>query len=469
MNKNLFLKPLIDFSDSIIIDATQDKVYSYIDFYTSFQPISQKLIKSDLPINSIIVIYGFKNAFDTLKLFYACLQANYIPFIVEAGNLENNNDLAYAAIFTSVSFTNKEEYEPILTIEDNTAITLYKRKFEILFIGHENDFIIISSSGSTEGTPKKILLGASQTIHNISANQKALGVVKDDVTLIILPISYSYGLIAQFLTHVFSGSKIILGDRTLGILQLPQMLMKYSVTTLFLTPLLSRLVLYYNQNTTTLTNKLRFLTLGGDKPIAKTVAKIEKLFATPIYGTYGLAEAGPRVATNKNISALGAGQSYSIGAANPGVETYVSVCETYSTLQNRNNVGYLSILSPSIYIGYIKGAGIVHPESTSLLKTKDIAYMENNQIYILGRENEYIECKERIIWFHQIAEQLYNDPSVLKVKIEKEANNILNIKIYHRNTASYQDLIDVLKTNFDLMWKRNYMIEFIEFSNNQYK
>ena len=76
MNKSLFLHPLVNFPDSIIVDATQDKVYTYNDFYELFQPVALQLRNSGLPVNSVIVIYGLKNAFDTLKLFLRCTSSN---------------------------------------------------------------------------------------------------------------------------------------------------------------------------------------------------------------------------------------------------------------------------------------------------------------------------------------------------------------------------------------------------------
>src|SRR5882757_2345534 len=136
MTKNLFLKPLINFPDSIIEDATTGKSYTYAEFYELFQPIAAKLLNAGIMKNSIVVIFAFKNAFDTLKLFYACLQNHLIPFIVEAGSFDSTKDLAYTGIFMptkigaqsadlSISFSSHEEIE----------INFYLKKSDHLFIG----------------------------------------------------------------------------------------------------------------------------------------------------------------------------------------------------------------------------------------------------------------------------------------------------------------------------------------------
>ena len=247
--------------------------------------------------HSIIVIYGYRNSFTTLVLLFASVSENLIPFIVESGNLHYTEDLKFNAILTPDPIGFKE-YPNIKEISFDHGI-IYKNFHKDIYIGSENDFVIVSSSASTSKIPKKILLGKRQTLNNIVSNQKALSISKRDKTLVLLPISYSYGLIGQVLSHLLVGADIFFTNKNLGILQLSALIRKHKITNIFMTPLFSRLFLYYNQNLRIIENSLSFITIGGDKPYEEELKKLQKIFQCPIYGTYGLAEAGPRVATKK--------------------------------------------------------------------------------------------------------------------------------------------------------------------------
>lgn len=465
MNNIGFLQPLIDYPSSIIIDDTSSISYSYKEFYKLILHTSSNLENHLLEKNSIIVIYGYRNSFFTMLLFFACIKNKLIPFIVEAGNLSNIKDLKFNALLSQDSlkfkdYTNVKQYH----FEYGN---LYTNFHKVIYIGNDNDLVIVSSSGSTSKTPKKILLGKKQTLNNIKSNQQALSISKKDKTLILLPISYSYGLIAQFLSHFFSGAGIIFADKSLGILQLPSLLKKYKITNIFMTPLLSRLLLFYNQNLNFIENNLKFITIGGDKPYKEGIEKLLKVFQCPIFGTYGLAEAGPRVASNK--FKLSNNLCLSLGSINPGISVKIINNKKYQKICKTENIGFLLINTPSIYLGYIKGNILQKPKSKMNLKTKDICTYENEKLIILGRDNEYIKHNEKIIWFYDVGKHFYNNSHVLKVKITKNIKDKLDIKIFYRSNIIIEEFKDILFRKYHLKKDLDYSIHLIEFNSSQYK
>lgn len=467
MNSEIFLRPFREFPASVIVNVPQSRTYSYEEFYALVMEVAGELEQLHLVKRSVIVIYGYKNSFKALQLFFACIRCGYIPFIVESTSLSKILDLKFNGIFSDESLPSGQ-----FTAAAHTKVrseNFYYRINDDLYIGDENDLLIVSSSGSTSKVPKKILLGKSQTLSNIRSNQEALAISQEDVTLLLLPVSYSYGLIAQFLSHLFSGAAIVLGERLLTVLQLPELLLRYQVTNIFMTPLLARLLLYYNQDTPRINNRLRFITLGGDKPQAQTLRKMFALFGCPIYGTYGLAEAGPRVATHKSLELLSGEEEWCIGDINPGISVEVLAEKKYEAMYRHANVGYLAIKSPSIYLGYIRGNKLKRTASSQVLRTKDICIEKEKRFYLLGREDNFIICKNRIIWFERLSRDLYETPGILKIMIRKHAGNMLEIKIFHRNVISIAGLQDILEKKYDLKHGDNYHIKLMEFNNTYYK
>jgi len=465
MRVNKFIQPLIDFPKSTIIDKVENKTYTYQEFYDAILCVENEINALDIKENTIVVIYGYRNSFNSLILFFYCIKNNLTPFIVEQGNLNYVDGLNFNVLLTPDTL--KFEKYGNTTVSSFKYGNVYQNFHKELYVGSSNDFTIVSSSGSTSKITKKILLGKKETLNNILSNQKALSINENDKTLIILPISYSYGLIAQFFSHLLIGANIILADKTLGILQLPSIIKEYTITNIFMTPLMSRLLLYYNQKLSTIKNNLNFITIGGDKPNKLGVEKLQKVFQCPIYSTYGLAEAGPRVAT-KQIN-LNETLDLSIGTANPEIKMEVINVEKYQTLCNSENAGYLNIKTPSIYLGYIKGKKLQKPESGNVLKTKDVCIKKGNEIYLLGRDEEYIIQKNKIIWFYEIGSNFYENPNVLKVKIKKEKQNKLDIKVYHRNRITTSDFTKTLATKYALTKNLEYSIQLVEFKNSQYK
>lgn len=467
MHKDSFFKPFKQHHDSVIVDATQSKSYTYEEVYNQIADIAAGIEQLHLARHTIIIIYGYKNAFKSLLLFFSCLKCDLIPFLVETGGLPKVTDLRFNGIISDTAINDSiVENASLANVQD---AYLYYNINRDVYRGDENDLLIVSSSGTTEGTPKKILLGKKQTIANIASNREAMSITKDDATLVLLPVSYSYGLIAQFLTHFFAGAKIVLGERLLGILQLPQLFQKHQISNVFMTPLLARLILYYYQKIPKIKNSLRFITMGGDKPHLPTFDNVFRLFNCPIYSTYGLAEAGPRVATCKYTATPSPDTEASIGIVNPGIRLKIAGNEKYQDRYSDTEIGYLQIETPSIYLGYIRGNVLEKPLSSSILTTKDICVKRDNHYVILGREGDFIEHQDRIIWFNSLSDELYHAPEVLKVSIRKDAEDRMEIGVFHRNKINIPEIEEALKDKYDLHAGAHYDLKLIEFNNTYYK
>lgn len=463
MSCNDFFRPFMEFKESCIIDVSTKLYYTYEGFFQKVMEISSELSTIKLTPRSVILIYKISNPFESILAFFACLQSDLIPFIVDTEDLKDLSDLKYKTIITNGIISSIETLP--VTLNSISGVVLYDIDSEGYYKGNENDLIVVTSSKSASTVSKKILLGAKETLFNIESNRKSLPILKDEKTLVLLPFSYSYGLIAQFLTHLFVGTDIVIAPRIIGIIQLKTIIHDYGITNIFLTPLLARLILIYNN--TCVNNNLRFITLGGDKPCQSTISGVRGLFDCEIYATYGLAEAGPRVATSK----LGIEKSeVDIGQINSGIEVSIVEDEKYRKITNIKAIGYLKIYTPSIYLGYIQGNNLCKPESSEFVMTKDIVYYSDNKYYLLGRDDEYVIIGSNLHWFQDFKSFFYNNPNVLKVRIQKDIDNKLFFTIFYKSKDGVDfDMEDLFDSYFSIKKEIDYSLTVVGYQYNQYK
>lgn len=465
MDTEEFIKPFRIYKDSQIIDISSQTGYKYSEFNEEAELISSEIKTLAIPLYSIVLIYKVSSTINSLLFFYASLKSGFIPFIVETEEIEDLEDLKYSAVICDYELNNITHNSVKQVIYRGN---IYYKCNEECFLGTEEDFIVATSSKSTSSVSKKILLGKKQTLFNIKSNINSLSIKHSDKTLILLPLSYCYGLIAQFLSHISVGADIFIAPKVVGVIQLQTLLIKFKISTLFLTPLLARLVLIYNK--TPINNVLRYATLGGDKPSASTILKIQNLLDCTIFGTYGLGEAGPRVATNKFNSDHIKNNKISLGNLNTGIHATIIPNQEYEAKTNISGVGYLKIFTQSVYIGYIEGNKLIRPESNEYIITKDIVYKQNNEYYLLGRENEYIVKNNKLYWFQEFKSHFYNNPNILKVIIKKQMNYILDITVFYKCLHDITlEIEDSFLSKYKLEKDIDYKLHIIKYQYNQYK
>lgn len=455
------LESFTKYPDSTIEESPLLK-FTYSEFYAEINRISSAIDSLPLPKKSVVIIYGIKSQLKSMMLLLGCINSDLIPFIVEGGGMDKIKDLKFAAVIS-------EDGSPILEDFKRTNflnyILSYKDSTEH-FIGDENSLLVVSSSGTTAKIPKKILLGQKETMRNIASNVEALKLNKKEKTLIVLPVSYSYGLIAQFFSHLYVGASIVFATKNIGILQIPYLLNKHNITNIYLTPLLARLVVYYNLKSKPKANNLNFIAIGGDKPYKSIIRKITDLFNCNIYSTYGLAEAGPRVATNF----FRKGDDHStitIGKPNPNVGVEIKATPKYNKIFNNEKIGLLNIETPSIFLGYIKGNKIQAPQSQKTIKTKDLGMKtENGEVVILGRSDQYFISEGKTVWFFDLTQDIYESDNVIKVKIQKKTK--MNIDVFYRGSMEEAPIIESLQQKYGIEPTKDYHIQFIKYDGNLY-
>ncbi|WP_460072575.1 class I adenylate-forming enzyme family protein [Streptomyces sp. YKOK-I1] len=154
--------------------------------------------------------------------------------------------------------------------------------------------IVLLTSG-TSGVFSGCLHRVESLLLNASRHAHAIGQTAADRVLINLPLHYSYAFVAQLLATLVSGGRAVVTGPPFTPTHYARTLQDHRITVSSLTPALTAAWLGTGRP---LPAPLRALTVGGDLLDAASVADVrDRNPDLELYLTYGLTEAGPRVAT----------------------------------------------------------------------------------------------------------------------------------------------------------------------------
>lgn len=369
--------------------------------------------------------------------FLAALQYGAVPFVINY-KLEVLGDLSALNVrhfLVSKSNTTARRYFKELPYFDrngfNEQFDCYQNPYASLD-PLVNTALLVTSSGSS-GQAKVVQLTHHGTLANIRANVRALQLCSDDVTAIGLPIGYAYGLVGQLLSHLYVGATVLLLDSLFFLPSLTLAVSRYKVTNLFTVPPMIRQVNYLrSQNQFNgIFSSLRFVAVGGNRLESSSVRKAMELFGCPIVKTYGLAEAGPRVATNR-ITDLEAVTVESVGKPNDGVQ--IDVLDDAGQPVSPYQPGTICIRSPSVTLGYFNAPNRDKIRPGQSVITRDIGFVDDEgHLFILGRQGDQFTVGTRQYWFREVENALYARFSFLKISLQSTDTQVVVSVVAMRN------------------------------------
>lgn len=238
----------------------------------------------------------------------------------------------------------------------------------------------ILSSGST-GAPKIIVHPLANVLQNARMHIASIGLESDDTVGLALPLHFSYGLVAGGFGTLLSGADAVFIDPRR--VNAERILAGSAVSVFMGTPggLLATLgdpVLAV----------LRILTVGGDVLHAQAASRL--LNGMPrgtLYATYGLTEAGPRVATARvDADGLRHFGAVPLGRPLPGVE--LSLASSADGAEH----GELVIASPTLMTGYLGEEALTTSALTpdGRLRTGDLFRVQDGEHLFVGRAKRLI-------------------------------------------------------------------------------
>lgn len=249
------------------------------------------------------------------------------------------------------------------------------------WLQHEAGVIGLLSSGST-GAPKVICHAMERMLLNAQRHVQAIGVYGDDTVAMSLPLGFSSGLVAGLFGTLLAGADGILVDplrvnlnRVLAELP-PSVCMGTPATVLsgFDAQVLSG---------------LRRLTIGGDVLHPNLARRlVDAMPNGRVFATYGLTEAGPRVASRAlDTCMLNRFGAVPLGQPLDGVSLYLQPDD------GDPNLGELVVETPTAmlrYLGDEAGTQAVLDGCGLRLRTGDMFKRRDGELFFIGRKKRII-------------------------------------------------------------------------------
>lgn len=383
----------------------------------------------EIPLNSgDVVIIMLPNSKCALQNFFSICLLGFIPLIIpfttpvkQLNNICKN--LNVSAIITSSNLHLIKELDNEWNIKHNeNQWIIWYHTFRKPFL-ISNPSIILATSG-TSGPSSGCLFDVSKLLENAKKHAVAIGLKSHDITLINLPLCYSYALIAQALASYVSGGILVISSPPFNSETYQKNIDIYQITTSSLTPFLVNKIL---ENNPSVFSKLNKLTVGGGKLPCEHINNIASSAKNlEFYITYGLTEAGPRVSTLP-IHLTSKHKWGSVGLTLPGTEILIHHDELYihsDTLLNAR-VGKNS-----------KNTFLVINEKKWLITGDLFKYDDDGYLYYHGRNSDFEIIKGEKIHLPSIKEfcNSLNEISYSDIKIQKGIGTSKYIlKVYLKN------------------------------------
>ncbi|WP_163778638.1 class I adenylate-forming enzyme family protein [Myxococcus vastator] len=271
--------------------------------------------------------------------------------------------------------------------------------------------MVLLTSG-TSGFASGCVFDLDALFRNASRHADAVGLRPNDTVLVNLPLYYSYSLVAQAFGSLLRGADLVVSGPPFQPAAYLRMLAEQGITVSALTPLLVRALLQQGGG---FPGGLRSLGVGGDVLSPEHVARL--LRQRPrgeLYLTYGLSEAGPRVATLA-AHAEPSHRFASVGLPLPGTQVSLAPCGPGSQRE-------LLVSSDTLMkrrIGLVEGEKRHAWRGPHLLATGDIFDIDaDGYLYFQGRRSDFLVRGSEKICMASVRRLATTLPGVLSARTQ---------------------------------------------------
>lgn len=223
--------------------------------------------------------------------------------------------------------------QSIETVNEESDYIDKTETFEMKENAH--DVAIMLHTSGTTSNPKRVMLTHSNLISNAESNIQSLKLTEHDKALIALPMVFGYCNCAQFLTHLYLGSTIVILDSFFFPKKFFRIVETEKITIYTAVPSMLLMLLEYRYSQLHDFSSLRYICFGGGKmPVDKLRILIKKYPSIGFVQTYGQTECSPRVTALLPEDALR--KIGSVGKAIPNINIKI-VDENEISVQKKSN------------------------------------------------------------------------------------------------------------------------------------
>lgn len=247
--------------------------------------------------------------------------------------------------------------------------------------------VILLTSGTSSEFSSGCVHGIAALRRNAARHADAIGLNAGDKMLLVLPLHYSFGLVAQAMAAIGAGTELYIASPPFSAANFLRVLQDNRIDVSSVTPVILDRI--HSDVGTHMETSLRVLTVGGD---TLGSARAERLVAgnpgIEIYFTYGLTEAGPRVAT------LAAHRAESRDLTSLGYPLAGTEIRLLSAQTDEPSTGELLVHSDTLLRSKI-GRNAVDPrvelDGKQWLRTGDLFHRdERGHLFFTGRRSDFV-------------------------------------------------------------------------------
>ena len=395
---------LIDENSEFTFSELEERVMKFSSFLNQFEEKSVISLLFDNTSEFVISYLGIINS--------GCV-AHLIPTGISQHNLQNQVSSAEPKL----ALTSNSYFERIENIElENLEKLRFSDVKEISSkdrIPSSTDYAYLIYTSGTTSTPKGVPITHSSCDFSTKNIAKTLHYSKNDIDLLPLQMSHSFGL-GCLHTSLYVGSTLILqkNPKPEDILE---SIKKYNATTLAAIPsTLSNITSNNNNDSLNQLSNLRLIITNSTFFPPETIRKLKSILREGIVATYyGLTEASRSTFmifdNQKKIE--------SVGKPSDGVE--IKIHDT-----NDDNIGEIWIRGPNVIDDYWKKQ-YSENKSNDWLKTGDLGKFDDEGfLYILGRVDDLINVS---------GEKVYPQEIERIVKVLSGVEEVVAIPMKHKS------------------------------------
>lgn len=280
---------------------------------------------------------------------------------------------------------------------------------------HEDDPVVMMFTSGTTGTPKGALLTHRNIIHSAANYVRYFSSGSETRTLIVMPMHYATGLIAQLVQMMLVGGQSIVWPRFKA-REVVEALIKHEVTYFIGVPTMYQLMMLEESFSDSNLRNWKVGAYGGAPMPGDTIKALEKrLPELQLFDAYGLTETSSpaTIMTPDRLQEKWG----SVGRPVPGAE--IKITDDSGREVPKGEAGELLIRGPMVIPGYWDD-----PEGTrraivdGWLRTGDLAKADEEEfVYVLDRQKDMIIRGGYKIYSVQLEYVLLDHPEIREAAV----------------------------------------------------